>query len=246
MSLSKLALAVIGTGAIGVALVGTGAGATFTDAVHSTQTVTAGSTNLVMWSADAADSACQNAPTSANTACKSITLKPVGPLGSTFETTPSIVYVANMGNIPVTFDAFQLAAKYSGSASNALVHQTDVCIQSKDASGGPWTEGRGPLAAALTLNPTVKENGVVLQPISDASSASVGGHTAASFSFSFYAGQDSTHCTSPASGEYSDGPHTNAAWTTANGGSGYSAPASLTNAAEGGSFSATLTLSVTG
>jgi hypothetical protein len=112
--------------------------------------------------------------------------------------------------------------------NNALFAQTNVCIRSTDDSG-TWTEGNGPLSTAVALNPTVKENPVVLDP----------GDTA-SFSVDFYAGKDSICGTTS-----SDGSHTKAAWDGYDGGP-YHTPASLTNAAQGGTITPTLTFSFTG
>jgi hypothetical protein len=220
MAFSRKALT---TGAVGVAalaLIGTGAGATFTDAVHANRTVNAGTMNIQITSGGniSADH-------------KSVTLSPVGPTGSTFESEHKIITITNNGDIPATADAFQMTESHVGTANNnALAAQTNVCIQSTDDSGGPWTEGNGPLGTAVALHPTVKENPVVLQP----------GQTM-TFSVDFYAGQDSTQCNATSS----DGSNTRAAWDGYDGGP-YHTPASLTNAAQGGTITPTLTSSFTG
>ena len=212
-------------GAVGVAalaLIGTGAGATFTDAVHANRTVTAGTMNVQITDGDGGNVSADG---------KSVTLPPVGPTGSTFESDHHIITITNLGNIPATADAIQMTESHVGTANNnALFAQTNVCIQSTDASGGPWTEGNGPLATAVALNPTVKQNPVVLQP-----------GQSMTFSVDFYAGQDPSYC-NPIS---SDGSHTRAAWDGYNGGP-YHTPASLTNAAQGGTITPTLTFSFTG
>jgi predicted ribosomally synthesized peptide with SipW-like signal peptide len=212
-------------GAVGVAalaLIGTGAGASFTDAVHANRTVTAGTMNVQISDGGGGTVSGDG---------KSVTLPPVGPTGSTFESTHQIVTIKNYGNIPVTSDAIQMSESHVGTANNnALFAQTNVCIQTSDYSGGPWTEGNGPLSAAVALTPTVKQNPVVLQP----------GDTL-TLSVDFYAGRDSSHC-HPV---YSDGSHTEAAWEGYLGGP-YHTPASLTNAAQGGKITPTLTFSFTG
>jgi len=205
-----------------LALIGTGAGATFSDAVHANRTITAGTMNVQISDGGGGTVSADG---------KSVTLSPVGPTGSTFESEHQIVTIKNYGNIPVTSDAIQMTESHVGTANNnALLAQTYVCIQSTDYSGGPWTEGNGPLATAVALTPTVKQNAVVLQP----------GDTI-TFSVDFYAGQDSTHC-KPI---YSDGPHTAATWFQYDGGP-YHTPASLTDAAQGGVITPTLTFSFTG
>jgi hypothetical protein len=217
---------ILTAGAVGVAalaLIGTGAGATFTDAVHANRTVTAGTMNVQI-----------TAGGNVSADGKSVTMPAVGPTGSTFESTQQLVTVKNKGNIPATFDSFQMSATPSGNANdNALFAQTNVCIRTTDPAsvvdGGTWTEGNGPLSAAVTLNPTVKENPVVLHP----------GETM-TFSVDFYAGKDSICGTT-----YSDGPSTAAIWQGYLGGP-YHTPASLTNAAQGGTITPTLTFTLTG
>jgi predicted ribosomally synthesized peptide with SipW-like signal peptide len=208
-------------GAVGVAalaLIGTGAGATFTDAVHAKQSITAGTMNIQV-----------TAGGNISADHKTVTLAAFGPTGSTFDTHEQTVTVKNNGNIPATFDSFQMSESHVGTANNnALFAETNVCIRSTDPSG-TWVEGNGPLATAVALNPTVKENPVVLQPGSTMT-----------FSVDFYAGQDSICGTTS-----SDGSNTRAAWDGYDGGS-YHTPASLTNAAQGGTITPTLTFNVTG
>lgn len=220
MAISHKALTVGAVGVAALALIGTGAGATFTDSVHETQSIHAGTMNLQL-----------SGPGTVSGDGKSITLDAYGPTGSTFESTRQVITIHNNGNVPATADAIQMTASPSGNANdNALFAQTNVCIQSTDASGGPWTEGNGPLATAVALNPTVKQNPVVLNP----------GDTM-TFSVTYYAGQDSTYC-NPTS---SDGSHTRTAWDGYQG-HAYQTPASLTNAAQGGTITPTMTFSFTG
>jgi hypothetical protein len=216
---------VLTAGAVGVAalaLIGTGAGATFTDAVHANRTITAGTMNVQISDGGGGSVSADG---------KSVTLSPVGPTGSTFESAHQIVTIKNYSNIPVTSDAIQMTESHANSLNNnALLAQTNVCIQSTDYSGGPWTEANGPLTTAVALTPTVKQNAVVLQP----------GHSL-TFSVDFYAGKNSSHCNSV----YSDGPTTEGIWAGYMGGL-YQTPASLTNAAQGGVITPTLTFSFTG
>ena len=127
-------------GAVGVAalaLIGTGAGATFTDAVHANRTINAGTMNVQITNGGGGAVSADG---------KSVTLPAVGPTGSTFESTHQIITIKNNGNIPATADAFQMTESHVGTANNnALLAQTNVCIQSTDPSGGPWTEGNGPV-----------------------------------------------------------------------------------------------------
>jgi predicted ribosomally synthesized peptide with SipW-like signal peptide len=224
-----LVLALGGAAVAGLALIGVGAGATFTSSTTSSQQITAGTMHLAAWSASTPGCA------SAADDCQVLTFAAFGPTGSTFLTNNALVHVKNTGNIPMTFDAFQMSETDNGSAaSQALLAQTDVCIESTDPSG-TWVEARGPLAAAVGLNPTVKENPVVVQPGDEVT-----------YQVNFYAGQDA--CTTSSAGivnSYSDGSQTRQHWHDYLGGD-YQAPASLTNAAQGGVITPKLTFSVTG
>jgi hypothetical protein len=212
-------------GALGVAalaLIGTGAGATFTNSVNATETITAGTMNLQI--TDGAGGA-------VSTDGHSVTLSALAPTGSTFETDHKVITVKNTGNITVKSLAFQMSESHVGTANNnALLAQTNVCIESTDTSGGPWTEGNGPLSTAVALTPTVGQNPVTLVP-----------GQSMTFSVDFYAGQDSSQC-KPIT---SDGSKTSTAWNGYQG-HGYQTPASLTNAAQGGVVNPTLTFSFTG
>jgi hypothetical protein len=179
----------VGAGILGIAAVGMGAGATFTDAVHADQTITAGTMHVTVTSSSG----------TVSSDGRTITLPAFGPVGSTFETDQTLIRVHNSGNIPVTTAAFQLGETHgSSAASAALRDQMNVCIMSTDPSG-TWTEGNGPLMTGVALQPSVVENAVVLRP-----------GQSMTFSVGFYAGQDSTHC-APVS---SSGPNTQARWGT--------------------------------
>lgn len=219
MAISRKALAVGTMGVAALALVGTGAGATFTDSVHETQSIQAGTMNMQI-----------SGPGSVSADGKSITLPAFGPTGSTFESTKQVVTITNSGNVAATSAAIQMSESHPNAGNNnALFAQTNVCIMSHDPSG-TWTEGNGPLSAAVALNPTVKQNSVVIEP----------GQSIQVW-VTYYAGQDSANC-----GEVSsDGPNTSAAWDGYLG-HPYQTPASLTNAAQGGTITPTMTFSFTG
>lgn len=224
MSRSRPLIALAGLALGGIALVGIGAGATFSTSTASSQKITAGTVGVSV-SAPNATNGC----TSAAANCSSLTLPDVGPVGSTFETPATHITVTNTGDIPAYFDAIQMTQSNNGSsASAALVNEMNICIMSHDTSG-TWVEGNGPFTTALNLHPSVKENPVKLNP----------GETA-SYWVGFYAGQDSSLCGTTTS----DGPNTTTAWQNYSG--VYHTPNSLTNAAEGGSVTATLHFSFTG
>lgn len=221
MSLSRPLVALLSVGVLGVATVGIGAGASFTDAVHSTQTITAGTPNVTVWGPSGTVRSADG---------KTITLPTPSPVGSTFETAPIILTVKNEGNITVHAVKISMGESHNtnSGASNALAAEMNVCIQSTDYSGGPWTEGNGPLSAAVALG--VVQNSTILRP----------GDTL-TYSVSFYAGQDSSHCRPI----HSDGPNTNTAWNEYLHGA-YTTPAALTADAEGGAVTSTLTFSFEG
>jgi hypothetical protein len=222
MAFSRKLLTAGAVGVAALALIGTGAGATFSDAVHADRTITAGTMDVQISDGGGGTVSADG---------KSVTLSPVGPTGSTFESDHQIVKITNYSSIPVTSEAIQMTESHANSLNNnALLAQTNVCIQSQDYSGGPWTEGNGPLTTAVALTPTVKQNAVVLQP-----------GDSLTFSVDFYAGQDSSYCHEV----YSDGSHTETTWEGYMGGP-YHTPASLTNAAQGGVITPTLTFSFTG
>jgi hypothetical protein len=218
MHKSRIAVGFAGVAVAGAAFIGSGAGATFTTATTSSQKVTAGTLHVAV---SASGATCANGDASG---CHALTLPDVGPVSSTFDSSPSVVTVKNTGNIPAVFDSIQMSETHGAdTASGVLRNEMNVCIKSTDASG-TWVEGNGPLTKAISLNPTVKENPVTLQP----------GQTA-TYQVEFYAGQDS-NCGTVSS----DGSHTAAAWGA------YNTPASLTNDAQGGVVTPTLTFNFTG
>ena len=225
MAYSHKALAAGALGVGALALIGTGAGASFTDSVHDTQHVQAGTMNVQITGPAGGTLSGDG---------KTVTFASFGANGSTFETPRKVVTIRNNGDIPVYADSIQMTESHANNAkNNALFAQTNVCMQSTDpqsqGGGGPWTEGNGPLTTAVALNPSVAQNHFALQP-----------GEAMTFSVTFYAGDDSAYCNTTSS----DGTNTRNAW---NGYSGaYHTPASLTNAAQGGNITPTMTFNFTG
>lgn len=97
LHLSRPLAALVGLGALGVAVVGVGAGATFTDAVNATQSITAGTMNMTVIG-----------PAGSTTDGKTVTLAALPATGSTFTTGPQKVITTNSGN--VTANALTLSA----------------------------------------------------------------------------------------------------------------------------------------
>lgn len=245
MSLSRPIVALMGAGVLGIALVGVGASAQFTTSVSSSQKIQAGTLKMSVWSPIAT-----NGCTDAAKHCTSVTLPVVGPVGSTFVSPQDVVYVTNTGNIPATYADFQISVPTpaSGSASAYLLAQTNVCLTSTDSPSTPnpssWVEGNGPLTTAIALHPSVVENSIVVQPGATVRYGAI-----------FYAGTDTTAPESPRTSTWpnllsgcgtitSDGPSTTTRWTSYSG--VYHTPASLTNDAEGGSITPSVSLSFTG
>jgi len=220
---------------MGLGLIGVGAHAVFTTNTASSQTISAGAPSVILWSADAPGC------TAEANACTSITLNPVGPVGSTFDQPPPPVPITikNTGTIPVSEAAIQLSDVTNGPAGNYLQNQMNICMSSDPGSGGTGlldgatVVANGPLTTGLALSPSVTLVGPTLAP----------GATD-EYQVDFYAGQNSAECGTT----WSDGGHTASAWS----GAGYPSvnpwvtPASLTSNAEGGAVAVTLTYTYNG
>jgi hypothetical protein len=224
MARSRKILTASAVGVAALALIGAGASATFHTSTTSTQRITAGTASVVLTSPG---TDCLYVSDN----CHSLTMPAVGPVGSTFESNHRIITATNVGNIAVDSTRFSMDETNHFTADRkaaALLAQTNVCIQSTDYSGGPWTEGNGPLTAAIALG--VNQNDVHLLP-----------GDSITYSVDFYAGMNSSNCKAV----HSEGTHTLAAWDGYLGGA-YTTPASLTDAAQGGVIIPTFTYSVTG
>jgi len=92
-------------GALGVAafaLIGTGAGATFLDGAQAKQVITSGTMNMTITSpAEGASRTLDG---------KTLTLKPYGPVGSTFSTGPQTIIVSNNSNIDAKLVKLEVTA----------------------------------------------------------------------------------------------------------------------------------------
>jgi predicted ribosomally synthesized peptide with SipW-like signal peptide len=152
---------------------------------------------------------------------RTVTLPAFGPTGSTFQTTNYPVLITNNGNVKVTELSITLSDANDGAANSvALRNQVNVCMWSD-----PWIVANGALTTGEALNPAVGLNPVDLAP----------GETETIY-VDFYAGMNATRCGNTTS----SGPTTGSLWGS------YSTPASLTNAAQGGVVTPTMTLHFTG
>jgi hypothetical protein len=91
MAYSRKVLTVGAMGVAAFALIGAGASGTFTDGAAAQQVLTAGTMNMTITSP--ADGAMRTPDG------KTLTLKPYGPVGSTFSTGPQSIIVSNNSNI---------------------------------------------------------------------------------------------------------------------------------------------------
>lgn len=124
MNVRKIAM-MIGMGTAGLCLVGAGAGATFSDSVHATQRITAGTLNMTV-----------QGPDGSSTDGKTVTFADTAPEQSTFTTGPQLVTTTNSGNI--TAQALRLSA--TDVSNNAALHDSlYVEIDSFAAPNGTGT-----------------------------------------------------------------------------------------------------------
>jgi hypothetical protein len=171
MYVSRPLVASVGVGILGIALVGLGAGATFTDATHSLQTITAGSIDMTLTSTN----------TLYGSGTKMLTLPYLGPVGSTFKTDLVPVTMKNNGIVTATETSSEVSTTLpSGykAADAQLRDQMYVCIVSPATASG-----------AVICDGLVKNAGVRTL------AGSVGPGLTDSYSAEFYAGKQNTACT---------------------------------------------------
>ena len=195
---------VLGTAfaAAGLALVGAGAGATFTDATHSVQKVSAGTLNVTV-SADA-----DGAITSWDG--KSVELPAAADLPSTFKTDAIPVVITNSGTVTANEVWLGMSVAPTTSAADAaLLDQLNVCIFSPYIDEQNW----GGVVWNGKLTDLVASGQQVTGPVKPGDTDQ--------YTTEFYAGNVTTKC----------GDHTTA---------------SLTNDAQGGSVTPTVTVTYHG
>lgn len=213
----KMIAAVGGVSLAGIALIGAGASATFTQDTTSSQSITAGTMNVDLSAQGATGNGTPN-----------ITLPAAGPESSTFSES-KLITITNNGNIPVN----EISLKLGDTNNNAtLQSETWACF---------YSDGEVLFNEPLT---TVEGygSGVVMGPV-----APNGGTD--SYTLVVYAGQIDNGCGAAFSG-FDSGSHAYTSWEAYSGaapalGSNPSA-ASLTNPAEGGVITPTVTVSYAG
>ena len=104
----------------GLGLIGVGAHAVFTTSSVSSQTISAGTPSVLLWSANASNACTSlaNAQADPSLCSGTLPLNPVGPVGSSFETPASTVYMYNNGNIPVTETSIQIGVTPSNNTND--------------------------------------------------------------------------------------------------------------------------------
>ena len=128
MAGSRKALTVGALGVGAMALIGAGASATFTDDIHAGQSIEAGDLNV---------SVRGPAGSSSSPDGKTVTLPPVGPVGSTFTTGAQRVFAMNSGNIGA--HAVRLSAADSG-GTRSLRAEIYVKIVKWSGANGTGTD----------------------------------------------------------------------------------------------------------
>ena len=141
----------------GLGLVGAGAHAVFTTSVASSQTAQAGALAVVVSSPDAPGC---TAPTDN---CTSLTLNPVGPYASTFDSPASLITITNNGNIPATEISMTITDSPINSPGldngGTLATDMGMCFYSDGSTvfneslstveaGNPYSLGASPLATS--------------------------------------------------------------------------------------------------
>jgi hypothetical protein len=120
-------------GAISVAalaLIGVGAAAQFSTTTTSTQTITSGYLSVAV---SAPGSTCTAWDAFAN--CTAITLPNVGPVGSTFDTTPTVVTLTNDGTLPAYYDTVTVTQTNNNSAFESAI---GMCDYSNPSGSSPY------------------------------------------------------------------------------------------------------------
>jgi len=191
MSLSPKLLAFLGAGFVGIAAIGAGAGATFTDATHSVQTITAGTLDVRLSSPAA----------TAGDNSKSLTLAGFGPTGSTFKTDASSITITNYGTLAAQEVWVGVSAAALTGADAALWSQLSLCIWSPPSING----GSGLTVFNGLVSTLEAMNGGKGQQV--AGFVGPNGPPTDAYTTEFYAGLNTTACGNNAyGGQYATPP----------------------------------------
>jgi signal peptidase I len=136
----------VGASAV-VAVIGSGAGASFTQSIFATQAINAGTLNVTL-----------TGPGTTSVDGKTITLSPLGPVGSTFTSGVQSITISNQGNIAATQTSLSAAETHSGGTSGAaLAGELGVTVRD---GGTVVYDGllSGLIASPATLTGTIAPN----------------------------------------------------------------------------------------
>ncbi len=150
MWLKKIA-ALGGVGFAGLALIGAGATATFTQTTQSYQQITAGTMNVQLSTAVTGASLSNNNQT--------LTLPAFGPTQSSFTTGDQLVTITNNGNITVQ----EITEQMGVTGDSALINQLYVCEVSSGTViyNGPLASGLSAQQIAGTLAPNATDSYII-------------------------------------------------------------------------------------
>lgn len=178
MSLSRPLVALVGVGVLGLACVGAGAGATFTDATHSLQSINTGTINVTL-----------NSPTATwGNDSKSIGFKDISLAGSSFVDAPQSITMTNNGTMAAKYVYFNISTTLPAAPTaqdSKLLSELNVCIYSPaDLSTGVLMFD-GPVSTFYA-----SPGGLGL----DLTGGSLEPKATDSYSIEFYAGDVTTKC----------------------------------------------------
>jgi hypothetical protein len=173
MSRIRSAVVVLGSAAATLAVVGLGAGATFTDATHSVQKIQAGTLSMTVTSPQGSTSGDG----------KTVSFPDADPVGSSFATAPHVITITNTGNIAASEVFLGASHTLPGNATDhALLGEMYVCVFSPPSTNG------GPGGVVFNGPLTSLESG----------GQQISGHVPAgetdSYTAEYYAGSVTTAC----------------------------------------------------
>jgi signal peptidase I len=145
--INKILVGVLVGGGVVAAVVGSGAGATFTESVFATQQVNAGHLDVTL-----------TGPGTTSTDGNTITLTPLGPLGSTFTSGAQSITISNVGNVAAKQVSLAATETHSAGAGAAFANEVGVTV--KDG-GATVYDGllSGLIASPVALTGSIAPNG---------------------------------------------------------------------------------------
>ena len=150
-TVNKALIGVLAGASVVVAVIGTGAGASFTQSIFATQSINAGTLNVTL-----------TGPGTTSVDGKTITLSTLGPYGSTFTSGVQSITISNQGNIPATQTSLSATERHSGGASgSALASELGVTVRDGSATAYDGLLS-GLIANPVALTGTIAPNSTKL------------------------------------------------------------------------------------